>query len=111
MVRCWGFLPNAVLVQLAWLTDVNAFQLGGSVMVSAGMLCTPASVCDDIAYECNMSCQLLSSMHTVLLSLLQVILETLDNVPDGLTNPCVVDTGAIDALAAILQVGPTADAL
>lgn len=47
----------------------------------------------------------------MLLSLLQVILETLDNVPDGLTNPCVVDTGAIDALAAILQVGPTADAL
>jgi hypothetical protein len=46
----------------------------------------------------------------VLLSSLQTALDTLDDVPGGFTDPCVLDSGAIDALAAVLQVAPIADA-
>ena len=46
----------------------------------------------------------------MLLSSLQWAFDTLDDVPDGFTNPCVFDSGAIDALAAVLQVAPIADA-
>ncbi len=45
---------------------------------------------------------------TVLLSSLQWAGYTLETAPDGLTNPCVFDSGAINALAAVLQVAPIA---
>ena len=42
----------------------------------------------------------------MLLSSLQLVLDTLGDVPDGFTHPCVVESGAMDALAAVLQVTP-----
>ena len=47
----------------------------------------------------------------MLLSSLQWADYTLKAVPDGFTNPCIFDSGAIDALATVLQVAPIAAAL